>query len=132
MWNDHNPSGINQNLWFWFLPGGFWWLFVGSLCEFLKKKLKWFDWYWLYSLRFVRRKMTRTDQLLIRTYQKSTRNLILLFVVDFRYVLVGSRRFRFWNIHFIPVNFTKFFRTVFFREPKAAKAVIYLIKRNNF
>ena len=132
MWNDHNPSGINQNLWFWLLPGGFWWLLVGSLCEFLKKKLKWFDWYWLYSLRFVRRKTTRTDQLPIRTYQKSTRNLILLFVVDFRYVLVGSRRFRFWYLHLIPVNFTKFFRTVFFLEPKAAKVVIYLIKRNNF
>ena len=132
MWNNHNPSRINQNLWFWLLSGGFWRLLVGSLCEFLKKKLKWFDWYWLYSFRFVRRKTTRTDQLPIRTYQKSTRNLILLFVVDFRYVLVGSRRFRFWYLHLIPVNFTKFFRTVFFLEPKAAKVVIYLIKRNNF
>ena len=49
----------------WWVLISCWWVPVG----FLKKELKWFDWYWLYLSRFVKRETTRTDQNALETKQ---------------------------------------------------------------
>ena len=59
----------------WFLEG-FRWVLIGSwsvLGGFLKKKLEWFDWYWLYSLLFIKCETTRTHQKQIRVHQEPAR-----------------------------------------------------------
>ena len=45
---NQNPPGTDQNCIILVDP---WWV----PCGFLKKKLEWFDWHWLYSWRFIKR-----------------------------------------------------------------------------